>query len=152
MRSQEERKHSLHCFMSSAGSARLHSLHMRCFSRMSWHAVQICSISVVLSMLPLASEAAVSTICVFTSSCFSIRRILPLTWWVYLLTAVWVIPSRLAASFCFIPYVFVSSFASRARIAGTTDFTATSHGSFIFFAPFIVLWGKVYKHDACHNI
>jgi hypothetical protein len=38
----------------------------------------------------------------------------------------------------------VSSFASRARIAGTTDFTAISHGSFIIVAPFIVCWGKKY--------
>lgn len=103
MRSQEERKHSLHCFMSSVGSARLHSLHIRRFSRMSLHVVQICSTSAVLSMSPLASDVAVFLICVLTSSCFSIRRILPLTWCVYLLTAVWVMPSRFAASFCFIP-------------------------------------------------
>jgi len=38
----------------------------------------------------------------------------------------------------------VSSFARRARIAGTTDFTATSQGSFIFCAPFRVLRGKRY--------
>jgi hypothetical protein len=89
--------------MSSVGSARLHSSHMRRFFRMSLHVVQICRTSVVLSMSPLASDVAVFLICVVTSSYFSIMRILPLTSCVYLLTAVWVMPSRLAASFCFIP-------------------------------------------------
>ncbi len=99
----EERKHSSHFFISSAGSARLHSSHMRRFSLMSLHVVQICSASSHLAMLPLASDAAVFLICVLTSSCFSIMRILPLTSCVYLLTAVCVMPSRSAASFCFIP-------------------------------------------------
>jgi hypothetical protein len=44
----------------------------------------------------------------------------------------------------------VSSLARRARIAGTTDFTATSHGSFNVFVPFIVFREKVYKYDARH--
>lgn len=46
----------------------------------------------------------------------------------------------------------MSSSARRARIAGTTDFTATSHGSFISSAPPIPLWEKVYKHDVRHSI
>jgi len=138
--SQGRREHSLHCSMFSVGFARLHSSHMSRFFRMSLHVAQICSAKVVLSRLPLTSEVAVFMICILTSFCSSIEIVPPLTWWVYLLIAVWVMPSRWAASICFIPWVSVSSFARRARIAGTTDFTAISHGSFIVFAPFIVLW------------
>jgi len=60
---------------------------------------------------------------------------MPLTCRVYLLTAVWVTPKSLAASFCFNPYVCVNSLAIADRRAGTSDFTATSHGSNMVVSP-----------------
>ena len=89
--------------MFKAGFARLHSSHIRRFFLMSLHVAQIRSASAVLSNLPLASKTEVFMISVLTSFSLSILRTLPLTWWVYLLIAVWVIPIRLAASLCFIP-------------------------------------------------
>jgi hypothetical protein len=73
-------KHSLHCFMFKVGSARLHNLHMRRFFRIRLQVLQICSARVGLSRFPLASEAAVLMIRVFTSFSPSIDRTLPLTW------------------------------------------------------------------------
>jgi len=62
------------------------------------------------------------------SSVWSILRTAPLTCVVYLLTAVCVMPKSSATSVCFMLYDCVNSVATKARIEGTTDFTATSHG------------------------
>lgn len=92
------------------------------------HATQTFFTSSNLDMFPLAKDAAVSMTSGWTSFTFSILRTLPRTCRVYLLTAVWVTPNRLATSFCFKLYVCISCFAIAHRMAGTTDFTATSHG------------------------
>jgi len=73
------------------------------------------------------------------SSVSSILRTAPLICRVYLLTAVWVMPKSSAMSFCFMLYDCVSSVATKARMDGTTDFTATSHGMNMCGSP-LELW------------
>lgn len=114
--------------MSIDGLERLHNLHINPFRLMIVHATQNLSTSSNLDMRPLAKDAAISIITGRTSFTSSILRTLPRTCRVYLLTAVWVIPNRLATSFCFNPYVCINCFAIAHRMAGTTDFTATSQG------------------------
>jgi len=131
----------LQCWMSSDGSERLHNLHINPFCLMIVHATQNFFTSSNLDMFPLAKDAAISMISGWTSFTFSILTTLPRTSRVYLLTAVWVIPNRLATSFCFKPYVCINCFAIAHRMAGTTDFTATSQGTNIvsFTEQFIVV-------------
>ena len=133
------------------------------------HATQTFFTSSNLDVFPLAKDAAVSMISGWTSFTFSILRTLPRTCRVYLLTAVWVTPNRLATSFCFKPYVCISCFAIAHRMAGTTDFTATSHGiNMVCFTEQIiveekylsmtyVIYNMTYviksdERDAAHNI
>jgi len=77
----------------------------------------------------------------------------PLTCVVYLLTAVWVMPKSSATSFCFMLYNCVNCVATKARMDGTTDLTAISHGiSMGVTGRAMVLCRNLYKHDVCHFV
>lgn len=80
------------------------------------------------------------------------RMTCPLFFLVYLLTADWDMPRILATSSCFRPWFSTNCVATNALIAGTTDFTATSHGSIKGSSLFgLFAGGKLYKYGVCHN-
>lgn len=63
-------------------------------------------------------------------------------------------PKSSAMSFCFKLYDCVNSVETKARMDGTTDFTATSQGMSMCGSPLeaIVLCRNLFKHDECHII
>lgn len=79
---------------------------------------------------------------VFTSGTFSIVKMFPLFFVVYLLMADWDKPRISAACFSFIPCLSMMAFAIRALIAGKTVFTPTSHGSSNSFTYAFYVWWK----------
>jgi hypothetical protein len=86
------------------------------------------------------------------ASISSILMACPLVSLAYLLTADWDIPRIWATCFCFMSYFSKSSLAISALIAGTTAFTATSHGTIKRFPVSSISAGKVYKDAVCHII
>jgi hypothetical protein len=69
-----------------------------------------------------------------------------------LLTADWVIP-RSSATFASLSSCFSRRvFAKRARIAGDTVLTATSHGVSNFPPVMLLWWENLYKDAVCHVI
>jgi len=127
-----------HCSISIDGSESLHSSHINPFRLMISQVTQNFAISSYLEIRPLANETTISLSVGWISSTSSILRTVPLTCRIYLLTAVWVTPKRFATSFCFKPWVCVNSLAMADRMAGTSDLTATSHGSNMFASPTIM--------------
>lgn len=84
------------------------------------------------------------------SSMLLIFIMYPLTCRVYLLTADWEIPRISATWFCVSWWVFSSSLASVALMAGMTVFTAISQGSINWFFTVLCYEGKAYKDDVCN--
>ena len=88
---------------------------------------------------------------VLISTSFSRGMVMPLAFFMYLLTADCVIPRIFAACvsviLCFSRRVFVR----RARIEGDTVLTATSQGVIIITPVMACLWANLYKDAVCHE-
>jgi hypothetical protein len=83
---------------------------------------------------PFIKRNVISLIIGFISTTFSISSAFPRTFLVYLLTADWEIPSRVAISSCFNP-LLESSLEIKALRAGKRALVATSHGRIIYGSP-----------------
>jgi small-conductance mechanosensitive channel len=108
-------------------------------------------ISVVWCGFSFKSKFIIWSMSICTSGTFSIVRMLPLSFVVYLLIADWDKPRISAACFSLIPCFSIMVLAIRALIAGKTVWTPTSHGNSKIFHQFSYSVRYIYKYDACHT-